>query len=454
VNTSYTTEAGCGEEMSALIGDLYSICRSITGNGVRATLRELQRILPLSIVEVESGTRVFDWTVPNEWNITDAWIADASGQRIVDFRKSNLHVVSYSVPVHARMTLLELRSHLHTLPEQPDLIPYRTSYYKADWGFCLPHRVLEQMTDGDYEVCIDSTLRPGSLTYGELVLPGSTTDEILISTHVCHPSLANDNLSGIAVSAFLARQLASQERHHTFRFLFIPGTIGSITWLALHQDHIQSIRQGLVLSCLGDRGHVSYKRSRRRTALIDRAASHVLAQHGPHTIDDFVPYGYDERQYCSPGIDLPVGCLTRTPNGKYAQYHTSDDNLDFISAASLNDSLATLLEIIEVLEHNRTYVTMNPMCEPQLGRRGLYKNTGGSSPKEFEMSLLWVLNFSDGTHSLLDIAERASLPFAVVRSAAEALGKAELLRPLSHSLAHRGSIDRSTALRPAKVRRR
>ena len=448
------TGTGCGEEMLDLMAGLYPICRSITGDGVRATLHAVQRVVPLSIVEVASGTRAFDWTVPNEWNIVDAWIADTSGRRIVDFQKSNLHVVSYSVPIRARrMPMSELRLHLHTLPEQPDLIPYRTSYYKEDWGFCLPHRVLEQMTDAEYEVCIDSSLRPGSLSYGELVLPGSTSDEILISTHVCHPSLANDNLSGIAVSAFLARHLAGQKRHHTFRFLFIPGTIGSITWLAQHQDDIRSIRHGLVLSCLGDGGHVSYKRSRRGSSLTDRAAAHVLTQHGPHTIKNFVPYGYDERQYCSPGVDLSVGCLTRTPNGEYAQYHTSADNLDFISAESLDDSLATLLQIIEVLEHNRTYVSMNPMCEPQLGRRGLYKNTGGTSPKDFEMGLLWVLNYSDGTHSLLDIAERASLPFAVVRSAAEALEKAELLRPLDRSFAQRPAFDRTGGQRLDRVRR-
>jgi len=444
--SAYTAPAGSGPSMHALVRELYPICRSITGDGFRSSLRRLADIAPLTLTEVPSGTPVFDWKVPKEWNIRDAWIEDASGRRVVDFRDSNLHVMSYSTPVRARMSLAELRPHLHSRPDQPDVIPYRTSYYAEDWGFCLSHRTLEALADGDYEVCIDSTLAAGHLTYGESVLPGISTDEILISIHSCHPSLANDNLSGMAVGAFLARSLADQPRKHTFRFLFIPGTIGSITWLAQHHGETRRIRHGLVLSCLGDRGKSTYKRSRRGNAMVDRAAAHVLRVGGEHSLVDFTPYGYDERQYCSPGFDLPVGCLTRTRNGEYPEYHTSNDNVDFVTAESLEDSLSKALAIVEVLEHDRTYINLNPHCEPQLGRRGLYGNKGGSSPAGFEMALLWVLNMSDGRHSLLDIAERASMPFATIKSAADALREASLLRIVDREPPSRSRIDTPSSL--------
>lgn len=430
---------GSGAEMHTLIRDLYPICRSITGDGFRASLRRLSEVVPIALTEVPTGTRVLDWTVPKEWNVRDAWIADGTGRRVVDFQASNLHVVSYSVPVRARMSLTTLRSRLHTLPSQPDLIPYRTAYYTEDWGFCLAQSVLDQLPEGEYDVCIDSTLAEGGLTYGECVLPGSTTDEILISVHSCHPSLANDNLSGMAVAALLARTLSRESRRHTIRFLFIPGTIGSITWLAMHEAQIDLIRHGLVLSCLGDSGHSTYKRSRRGNALVDRAASHVLKQAGAHTVLDFVPYGYDERQYCSPGFDLPVGCLTRTPNGQFPEYHTSADNLAFVSEDALEDSLAKALAIVEIMEHDAIFLNLNPKGEPQLGRRGLYRNTGGTSPAGFEMALLWVLNFSDGQHSLLDIAERAALPFTTIRGAADALRSTGLLRGRDESEAARSA---------------
>lgn len=439
--SEYAAPAGSGDAMHRLVSELYPICRSITGDGFRQSLALLGNIIPMEVTEVPSGTPAFDWTVPNEWNIREAWIADSSGRRIVDLQDSTLHVVSYSTPVRARLRLSQLRPHLHTLPDQPHLIPYRTSYYKEDWGFCLSHSLLESLKDGEYEVCIDSSLKAGSLTYGECVLPGAIADEILISVHSCHPSLANDNLSGMAVGAFLARHLADKPRRHTIRFLFIPGTIGSITWLARNQDDIGRVRHGLVLSCLGDRGTPTYKRSRRGTTLIDRAAAHVLHQSGAGEIVEFVPYGYDERQYCSPGFDLAVGCLTRTPNGKFPEYHTSADNLDFVAPESLEDSLNKVLAILEILEHDRTYLNLNPMCEPRLGARGLYRNTGGSTPKDFEMCLLWVLNFSDGSHSLLDIAERASMPFATVRGAADALRKASLVRVIDREVSSRNRSD-------------
>jgi len=422
--------ATVGQRMHGLIAELFPICRSITGDGIRQTLRRVKDEIPLTLHEVPSGTRVFDWTVPKEWNVRDAYIKNARGDRVVDFRRSNLHVMSYSVPVRRTLPLAELKEHLFTVAEQPDVIPYRTSYYREAWGFCLAHHDLMALPDGDYEVCIDSTLAPGHLTYGEYALEGEGPDEILISCHCCHPSLANDNLSGIALAVALAQHVATVRRKHGFRFLFIPGTIGSIAWLALNEARTPAIRHGLVLSCVGDRGHVTYKRSRAGDRLVDRAAGHVLRQSGqPFTVLDFVPYGYDERQYCSPAFDLSVGCLTRTPNGRFPQYHTSADDIDFVTPSSLADSYARCLEIFEVLEHDGRYLNLNPHCEPQLGKRGLYQATGGGELPGFEFALLWVLNQSDGEHSLLDIAERASLPFGTVRRAAEALVEHQLLRP-------------------------
>jgi aminopeptidase-like protein len=425
-----SVSSGVGAEMHALLTELFPICRSLTGDGFRASLRRLGEIIPISLTEVPTGTQVFDWTVPREWNIREAWIADASGKHVVDFANSNLHIVHYSVPFRGRLSLAELRPHLHTLPEQPDLIPYRTSYYAESWGFCLTHRQLESLPDGEYDVCIDATLEPGNLTYGECVLPGAIADEILISAHSCHPSMANDNLSGMVIATQLARHLASVDRRHTVRFLFIPGTIGSITWLAAHLSQTKRIKHGLVLACLGDPGQSTYKRSRRGNAMVDRAAEHVLRHAGPYEAIDFSPYGYDERQYCSPGFDLAVGCLTRTRHGKFPEYHTSADNPSFVRPDKLLDSFEKVVRIVEVLEGNQAYVNLNPYCEPQLGRRGLYQATRGTELPGFEMALLWVLNQSDGGHTLLEIAERAEMPFSVIRAAATALERAELLRPV------------------------
>ena len=422
--------SAAGRRMYSWIEELFPICRSITGDGLRESLRRLQCVVPLELVEVPSGTVVFDWTVPNEWNIRDAWIATSTGERVVDFRASNLHVVSYSAPVHRRMTLAELRPHLHTLPDHPDWVPYRTSYYKEDWGFCLTHRALQELPDAAYEVCIDSSLEPGHLTYGELVVRGRTDDEVLISCHCCHPSLANDNLSGMVVAAELARRLAAKagQLRYTYRFLFIPGTIGSITWLALNRDTATRIQHGLVLSCLGDDGPLTYKRSRRGNALVDRAAEHVLRRTArSDRIRDFVPYGYDERQYCSPGFNLAVGCLTRTPNGEYPEYHTSADDLSLVRPDALAESLSACERIVEVLEHNDNYVNLSPWCEPQLGKRGLYRATGGTGLPDYEMALLWMLNLSDGKHSLLEIANRADIEFSVMLRAADDLMSAQLL---------------------------
>ena len=418
-----------------LIEELFPICRSITGNGVRQTLEILQHYIPLKVREVPSGTKIFDWTVPREWNIRDAYLANQDGRRIVDFAANNLHIVQYSVPIDVTLPLAELRPHLHTLPDQPDWIPYRTSYYAENWGFCLTHRQLCGLADGPYRAVIDSDLEPGYLSYGELLIRGETDDTVLFSSHICHPSLANDNLSGIAVAAMLARHVQSLQPRHSYRFLFIPGTIGSITWLARNEGTVGRIVHGLVLSCLGDAGGMTYKQSRRGNAAIDRIVAHVLRHDEvPHSIRPFIPYGYDERQYCSPGFNLPVGCLMRTPNGEYPEYHTSADNLSLLRPESLDHSLAVLRRIVAVIEGDVVYRSRNPKGEPQLGRRGLYGAMGGQRAASYDqMALLWVLNLADGNHSLLDIAERAGLGFAPIRAAADALLTAELLEPVSYS---------------------
>ncbi len=420
-----------GTALYQSVAALYPICRSITGEGMRESLRLLQKRVPLALHEVPTGTQVFDWVVPKEWNIHDAYIKNSRNERVVDFQANNLHVLNYSAPVRQKMRLAELREHLFTLPETPDWIPYRTSYYKENWGFCLSHRQLEQLPDEEYEVCIDSTLAPGHLTYGELRLQGATNDEVLISCHSCHPSLCNDNLSGMVVGAKLAELLSGISLRHSYRFIWIPGTIGAITWLALNETVIPQIKHGLVLSCVGDPGRFTYKRSRDGKAGIDRAVEHALRSSGDQfDVLDFSPYGYDERQYCSPGINLPVGCFMRTPNGRYPQYHTSADNLDLVSGPALAESVTRLLSVIGVLEQNHRYLNLNPKCEPQLGRRGLYRQMGGTSSKTQEEAMLWVLNFSDGKNTLLDIAERAGMDFAKLDEAAQVLLKQGLLRQL------------------------
>ena len=422
--------AAVGAEMHATLRQLYPITRSITGNGLRQSLRILQTIAPLTLHEVPAGTPVLDWVIPREWNLEAARLVGPDGEVVVDAARSNLHVLGYSVPFRGKVGLDELERHLHSLPEQPSLVPYRTSYYKEDWGFCLSHEQRAGLRPGEYDVTIDTSLADGSLTYGEVVLPGTSDDEVLISTHCCHPSLANDNLSGMVLAATLARLLRGSGLRYTYRFVFVPGTIGSIAWLALNEDQTRRIVHGLVVACVGDAGRLTYKRSRRGNADIDRAVAHVLAHSGEdHEVRDFAPYGYDERQYCSPGFDLPVGSLTRTPHGEYPQYHTSGDTPDLVRADRLADSLRRYLEVFEVLEGNLTYQNLSPKGEPQLGKRGLYGSVGGRSHAvASQMALLWVLNLCDGSSRLLDVAERSGLPFADVQRAASALEAAGLLR--------------------------
>jgi aminopeptidase-like protein len=423
---------GTGEEIFALAAKIYPICRSITGNGLRDTLHHIRAHIPLEIHEVPTGTAVFDWTIPREWNIRDAFIKSERGEKVVDFARSNLHVMSYSVPVRRRVSLDELKKHIHTLPEQPDLIPYRTSYYAENWAFCMAHRQFESLRDENYEVMIDSTLADGYLSYGEYLHKGESDDEVLFSAHVCHPSLANDNCSGVALLTQLAKRMAGVKTRYSYRFLFAPGTIGAITWLARNEERTQRIKHGLVISMVGDGGGPTYKKSRRGNAKIDRAMLHSLRDSGLRpTVLDFFPYGYDERQYCSPGFDLPVGLFQRSRFGSIPQYHTSADNLDFIRPEHLSQSYRIIVGTIDILENDTAYCNAMPKCEPQLGRRGLYGAIGGDKDAAAaNLAMLWILNLSDGMHSLLDIAQRADLPFGVIRSTAEQLKQYGLLNNL------------------------
>ena len=426
------SSTNAGHKMFSMATELYPICRSITGDGVRATLHRIARDLPIHINEVPSGTQVFDWTVPEEWNIRNAWIRDINGNTIVDFRNHNLHIMGYSIPVSRKIKLAELILHLHSLPDQPDLIPYRTSYYKNDWGFCLRHTDLVKMVDSEYEVFIDSSLHAGHLTYGELAIPGEVEDEFIISTHICHPSLANDNLAGICVAVQIGKFLLKRPRKYSYRFLFIPGTIGSITWLALNQNLLDHIKSGLVIACAGDTSPLHYKSTPDGDSILDRVMRSVIVTCGQNRqIIDYYPYGYDERQFCSPGINLPVGCLMRSRHGEYPEYHTSADNLEFIKADSMNDTLVTVINAIEVFENNCIYINLKPKCEPRLAKYGLYNDCGGQRNSKFdELVYLWILHLSDGNNDLLSIAEKSGIPFCIVLQAARELRSCGLLEKL------------------------
>jgi aminopeptidase-like protein len=432
-NQPKSPEAGAaesiGQRMQDFVRRLYPICRSITGKGVRQTLDIVSEMIPLDRYEIPTGTRVFDWEVPREWNIREAWIKNSRGEKIVDFANSNLHVLNYSAPVHKQVTLGELKEHLYTIPAQPELIPYRTAYYEEKWGFCISYNQQESLEDDTYEVFVDSTLEKGYMSFGEYFIPGETSDEVLISTHTCHPSLANDNLSGIAVAAFLARELSQKKHRHSYRFLFMPATIGAITWLSLNERRTKNIKYGLIASLLGRPGPFTYKRSRLGNADIDHVVETVLrSSHVAYEVRDFAPYGYDERQFCSPGFNLPVGCLTRTTWGEFPEYHTSADNLDLVSADTLQDSFAMYRKIFQMIEVNRRYLNMNPKCEPQLGKRGLYDDVGGDHKRQdVQTAILWVLNLSDGSHTTLDICEKSGLEYSVVDIAIRKLVESKLL---------------------------
>lgn len=430
-----SADSATGRSLYDFAARLYPICRSITGAGVRQTLALIRARIPLVVQEVPTGTRVFDWQVPQEWNVEDAAVIDAHGQRVVDFQAHNLHLVSYSEPQAVTLSLEALSPRLHVLPEHPDWIPYRTSYYQRSWGFCMRAREREALRPGRYRVEIRSSLARGALTYGELAIPGQSRDEVLFFTHTCHPSLANDNTSGMSIATALAAWIAREPRRFTYRFVFAPGTIGSLTWLKRNESRLRHVRHALVLALLGDPSPLTYKRSRQENCEIDAIGAQVLAGRG--SVIGFSPYGYDERQLCSPGFNLPAGRLTRAVNGGYPQYHSSADDLALITPAALADSLAACQAMVEVMEGSERYLNRKPKGEPRLGARGLYGMLGGGVPKEHEHAMLWVLNQSDGSHSLGDIAQRSGLSLATLRTAARALQGAQLLSLMNPPLAAR-----------------
>lgn len=425
------TVGDAGAAMHALVAELYPICRSITGDGLRRSLNILAGHVPLTIHEVPSGTKVFDWVVPREWRIRNAFIEGPDGRCVLRLADSALHVVNYSVAVDRLMPLSELRQHIHTLPDQPRLIPYRTAYYSETWGFCMAHSVLASLAEGPYRACIDAEFLDGSMSYGEYLHPGTSGEEVLLSAHACHPALANDNCSGMAVLAHLAGRLAGRRTRYGYRFLFAPGTIGAIAWLARNRDVIGRIRHGLVVAGVGDPGEFTYKRSRRGDAPIDAAMAYLLGDRTPAgRVRDFSPYGYDERQFCSPGFDLPVGLLQRSPYGEFPEYHTSADNPEFVQPAQLAGTLDLLEGLIAILEGDRRLRNTQPYCEPQLGRRGLYAAIGGDAQAaRRNMAMLWLLNQSDGRKSLMEIAQRSGLPFATIAETAALLEREGLLVP-------------------------
>ncbi len=451
-----------GNEMFQLMEELFPICRSITGNGVRQTLKILKKYIPLEIHEVPTGTKVFDWTIPKEWNIQDACIIDPNGKKIVDFKKSNLHIVNYSTPVNQKISLSELKKYIHTIPEKPDLIPYVTSYYSENWGFCMSHNQFLNLKEGEYHVIINSKLESGNLTYGEYLIPGKSTDEILLSCYICHPSMCNDNLSGVVLLTMLVKYLQNYKNNYSIRFLFIPETIGAITWLHINERNISKIKHGLIATCLGDSGNLTYKKTRSSNEEIDKTVVNVLKKSDKKfRVLDFFPWGSDERQFCSPEFNLPIGSLFRSIYGtnEFPEYHTSGDNLNFMSVKSLTESFSTYLSILFELEndfhlqsdksnlsknlitHNKKetsksvkYLNLNPKCEPQLGKRGIYHQIGGqeSTMKErkMEFEILWILNLSDGNNSIQDISKRSGIPLKDLQSSIKILINSKLLQKI------------------------
>ena len=402
-------KSGIGHKMHAWATDLFPICRSITGNGVRQTLAYIKKLLPdLSVCEVPSGTKAFDWTVPDEWNIRDAYIEDETGNRIIDFKKHNLHVVSYSEPVDAWFTLEELDKHLYSLPEQPGAIPYITSCYKRCWGFCLTHEQRLKLKLGKYHAVIDCSLKPGSLTYGELILRGAEEKEILLSTYICHPSMGNNELSGPVVTSALAQWLVSlKNRRYTYRILFVPETIGSIVYLSGHLDVMKrNTIAGFVVSCVGDDRSYSYLHSPWDDTLADRVAKHTLKHHAPKYNDYYFweRGGSDEQQYCSPNVRLPVVSVMRSKPGTYPEYHTSLDDLSFVTPSGLEGGYEVLRQCLMVLENNYFYRVPFP-CEPHMAKR----NTKHLYSKRFtkqSLTLMRLLNYLDGEHDLIKVCDQ------------------------------------------------
>jgi|SaaInlStandDraft_6_1057023.scaffolds.fasta_scaffold08208_2 aminopeptidase-like protein len=451
-----------GNEMFELMEELFPICRSITGNGVRQTLKILKKHIPLEIHEVPTGTKVFDWTIPKEWNIQDACIIDPNGEKIIDFKKSNLHIVNYSTPVNQKIFLSELKKHIHTIPEKPDLIPYVTSYYSENWGFCMSHNQFLDLKEGEYHVIINSKLESGNLTYGEYLIPGKSTDEILLSCYICHPSMCNDNLSGVVLLTMLAKYMQNFKNNYSIRFLFIPETIGAITWLHINEMNISKIKHGLIATCLGDSGNLTYKKTRNSNEEIDKTVVNVLKKSGKKfRVLDFFPWGSDERQFCSPGFNLPIGSLFRSIYGtnEFPEYHTSGDNLNFMSVKSLAESFFIYFSILFELENNFhlqsdksnlsknlithskkettnsiKYLNLNPKCEPQLGKRGIYHQIGGQEStmkqRKMEFRIFWILNLSDGNNSIQDISKRSDIPLKDLQSSIKILINSKLIQKI------------------------
>jgi len=419
-----------GTEIFDLIKNLYPIHRSITGEGIRQTLDIIKKYIPLQINEIPTGTKVFDWEIPKEWNINDAYVKNTKGKKIIDLKKSNLHILGYSVPIRKKVSLAELKKHLFTIPDKPDWIPYRTSYYKENWGFCITQNQFDSLEEGDYEVFIDSSLNKGSLAYGELLIKGEIEEEILMSTYICHPSLCNDNLSGAALCTYLAKQILITKPRYSYRFLFIPETIGSITWLSKNESLVSKIKHGLVVTCVGDKGDITYKRSKIGNAIIDKAVEKVLIDSETlYKILDFSPIGSDERQYCSPGFNLPIGSLMRTPYHQFPEYHTSKDNINLISIESLQDMYEKYLCVFEILEQNRTYISNKPRCEPMLEKIGMFRNNESNNVSNtIWVAIFWILAYGDGTNSLLDVAFRSCMKFDEISNASKLLLKSDLIK--------------------------
>ena len=411
---------------------LWPINRSLTGNGNRESLKILSEIIPLNVSEIPCGTECFDWTIPSEWNVNEAWVADSSGNKIIDFANNNIHLLGYSVPFRGKVGLAELKEHLYSLPEQPDLIPYLTSYYKQRWGFCISHNQLTSLKDNEYQVHIDSTLNPnGSMTIGDYVLRGESEKEIMFSTYICHPSLANNELSGPLLTAFLYDALKTKKLKYTYRFVYIPETIGSIFYLHKYGNYLkQNLLAGLVVTTVGDCGVFTFKKSRQKNALIDRAALLLLSQtEAKYNVEEFNPAdGSDERQYCSPGFNLPFGALMRTMYGRYSQYHTSADNKDIINFDSMVNAVRKYEQLVEIIESNNVYENLMPYCEPQLGKRGLYPTLGSQKAMAAESeAIFWLLNLADGTRDLIQISLESKIDYKLLVSIANRLQNANLI---------------------------
>jgi aminopeptidase-like protein len=452
MNITEINNTKVGKDILELIKELFPICRSITGNGVRETLSIIKEIIPeLKIFEVKSNTKVFDWDVPKEWNINDAYIKNSKNEKIIDFKKSNLHVLNYSIPINCKLSLAELKKHIFTNKDQPNLIPYRTSYYKENWGFCMSEKQFKSLEEDTYEIVIDSSLENGSLTYGELFLKGQNPEEILLTCYVCHPSMCNDNLSGTCLLTHLSNAMSKMKLKYSYRFLFIPETIGAIVWLSKNQNSLSNIKFGIVATCVGDRGKITFKKTKNGNSLIDKITEETLTNSKkPYKIVDFFPWGSDERQFSSPGINIPMASIMRTMYSQFPEYHTSGDNLDFMSSESLEDSFGLYLEIIKQIESHESlenyekekttidkiddeiYKNLNPFCEPQLGKRGLYEMTGGMQQNSItKNAIFWILNFSDGNYSLRKISELAGINYIEIKKSAELLVKENLLKRIN-----------------------